>query len=319
MNTQVATSSTDNNSTILGCSSSGVDDTEVVIKVRACTFYQNMPETLNNSLSIKNDKDSSPLNRSLTGIIQSTGERVESFNDGDRVIVCHTDGVLSESKRVQVFQVVSLPREISFEEGAIAHHLPTVLIGIEKAKVKDKSVFINGAGSTGLLSTQVSRISGSKNIIVSDLYSKRLQNAKDLGADAVVDVSTEDVHRRIMAMTSNHGVDVSIDCVGNEESFSQCVNNLRRGGTLVVLQSHLMEVSINLQEWSERSLQLIMGKEQPFETPYLLARGLKLVCIGAIKLRPLLTHVFPAHRITEAINLVEGHPNLAVEVVLVQR
>lgn len=314
---QILSHDTDGESAIFTGPVPTVGDTEVLIKVRACALSRSEYAESDNSVSVDNPKRPAS-SRSFTGIIESIGDRVDSFAPGDRVIACHTEGGLSEYHSVSACHVIRLPMGISFEEGAIAPRMPTVLNGIEKVQVNGNSVFISGAGSTGLLSTQLARISGATNIIVADLHAKRLQSARDAGANTVINVSTEDPNRCLMDKTSGQGVDVCIDCAGNEKSFSQCAKNLRSGGTLVVLKTMPEPVVINMQEWSARSLQLVMGREQKSQTPFLLERGLKLVGIGAVRLRPLLSHVFPAHRLNEAHDLVAGHPNLAVEVVVVR-
>lgn len=292
-------------------------ETEVLIKVRACVLSRS--ESIDSENLASGDKTKSAvLSRSFTGVIESIGKRVDSLAPGDRVIVCHANGEFPEYYSVPACHVIRLPMGISFEEGAIAPRMPTVLNGIEKAQVKSRTVFISGAGSTGLLSTQIARISGATNIIVADLYVKRLQRARDVGADTVINVSTEDSYRILMDQTSGEGVDVCIDCAGNDKSFLQCEANLRSGGTLVVLKTMQDPIAINMQEWSARSLQLVMGQEQQPQTPFLLDQGLKLVGIRAVRLRPLLSHVFPVHRLNEALDLVTDHPDLAVEVAVVR-
>ncbi len=294
------------------------NDVEVLLKARACVlsrrgaaYVDGTPPTAANGRPVS-------LGRGFTGIIESAGGRVETLSPGDRVLACHTDGGFSEYHSVAAYHVVKLPAGISFEEGAIATLMPPVLNGMERAEVKGRSVFISGAGTTGLLSTQVARISGATAVIAADMHAKRLQRARDSGADAVINVTTEDAHRRVMDQTGGRGVDVCLECAGNETSFFQCAAMLRPGGKLVVLKPVANPVSIDMGEWSKRSLHLIMGREQPFETHYLVERGLKLVGIGAVRLRPLLTHVFPVHRIAEALELIDGHPNLAVEVALIR-
>ena len=314
---QILTQDTDGNPTVSSGPVPSCGDTEVLIKVRSCALSRRGNTTSDTPVSVANGRRV-PFSRSLTGIIESTGKNVETLAPGDRVIACHTDGGFSEFHSVPAYHVVALPMGISFEEGAIAPRMPTVLNGLERAQVKARSVFISGAGATGLLSTQIARISGATTVIAADLHVKRLRRARDTGADTVINVSTEDAHRRVMDQTGGQGVDVCLECAGNEASFAQCAANLRPGGVLVVLKAMPHPISIDIQAWSERSLQLVMGREQPFETPYLVERGLKLVGIGAVRLRPLLTHVFPVHRITEALDLVDGHPNLAVEVALVR-
>ncbi len=314
---QILTLDTDGNPSVSSGPVPSCGETEVLIKARACALSRRGGATSHKKISSGNGQ-CAPFSRSFTGIIESAGRQVDALASGDRVICCQTDGGFSEYHSVPAYDVVKLPLDISFEEGAIAPRMSTVLNALERAQVKSRSIFISGAGTTGLLSTQVARISGATTIIAADLHVKRLQRARDAGADILINVSTEDAHRRVMDQTGGQGVDVCLECAGNEASFSQCATNLRPGGTLVVLKAIPHPLAIDMQEWSERSLQLAMGREQPFETPYLVERGLKLVGIGAVKLRPLLTHVFPVHRITEALKLIDGHPNLSVEVALIR-
>lgn len=321
------------------------NDEDVLVKVRACVLSRrgianegagpapaaygpssdaNGPAPAGNGPSSDANGALGAISRSFTGIVESIGRRVDSLGwrmdqlgRGDRVVVCHAESGFSEYRSVPANQVVKLPQGVSYEEGAIAGLMPTVLKGMERAGVKGRTVFVSGAGTTGLLATQVASISDAAVVIASDLHAKRLQRAADTGADTLINASTEDVYRRVMDRTGGQGVDVCLECAGNQTSFAQCAAVLRPGGKLVVLKADTHSVSIDMGEWSERSLQLIMGREQPFETPHLVDRGLKLVGIGAVRLRPLLTHVFPAHRAAEALELIDSHPDLAVEVALI--
>ena len=300
------------------------NDEDVLVKVRACLLSRRGNADGGAGPPSSANGTHGAISRSFTGVIESTGRLVDSLGRGvdslgrgDRVVACHVDGGFSEYRSVPAHQVVKFPQGVSFEEGAIAGLMPTVLKGMERAEVKGRTVFVSGVGTTGLLGTQVASISGAEAVIASDLHAKRLQRAADTGADTLINASTEDVRRRVMERTGGQGVDVCLECVGSGASFAQCAAVLRPGGKLVVLKADSHSVSIDMQEWSERSLQLIMGREQPFETPHLVDRGLKLVGIGAVRLRPLLTHVFPAHRAAEALELIDGHPDLAVEVALI--
>ncbi|MCY3711995.1 MAG: zinc-binding dehydrogenase [Gemmatimonadetes bacterium] len=300
------------------------NDEDVLVKVRACVLSRRGNADGGAGPSSAANGALGAISRSFTGVIESIGRLVDSpgrhmdsLGRGDRVVVCHAEGGFSEYRSVPANQVVKLPQGVSYEEGAIAGLMPTILKGMERAGAKGRTVFVSGAGTTGLLGTQVASISDAAAVITSDLHAKRLQRAADTGADTLINASTEDVYRRVMDRTGGQGVDVCLECAGNQTSFAQCAAVLRPGGKLVVLKADAHSVSIDLGEWSERSLQLIMGREQPFETPHLVDRGLKLVGIGAVRLRPLLTHVFPAHRAAEALELIDGHPDLAVEVALI--
>ncbi len=335
---QTMTLDAEDNPEVSGGPVPACNDGEVLVKVRACVLSRrgNADGGAGSKSADAGSKSADAgvlgaISHSFTGVIESTGRlvdssgrrvdssgrRVNALSPGDRVVACHTEGGISEYRGVPAHHVIKLPQGVSYEEGAIAGLMPTILKGIERAEVKGRTVFVSGAGTTGLLGTQVAAISGASAVIVSDLHAKRLQRAADTGADTLINASTEDVQRRVLDRTGGQGVDVCLECAGNGTSFAQCAAVLRPCGKLVVLKADPHSVSIDIRDWSERSLQLIMGREQPIETPSLVDRGLKLVGIGAVRLRPLLTHVFPVHRAAEALELIEGHPDLAVEVALI--
>ena len=290
---------------------------EVLIQIRACVLTRRDMDLYTGVQSRQNGL-SGRLGQGLTGIVGYRGSKVTSLTPGDRVLVCRTDVGFAEYHSLPAHQVVALPDGISFEEGAIALRLSSVIYGIEQAQVEDKTVFISGAGATGLLCAQVARLSGASNIIISDLHALRLRRAIDLAADTGINASTEDVNRRILDETGGQGVEVSIECTSEEVSFRQCEACLRPHGMLVMLGTMRGPLTIDMHDWADRSLRLTMGREQTKDTRLLVERGLKLVEIGAVRLRPLLTHVFPLHRAREAFDLIHRDPNRTVKVALTQ-
>src|SRR5262249_59219292 len=78
----------------------------------------------------------------------------------------------------------------------------------------DSTVLIQGPGQQGLSQTVICRQAGAALVIVTGRTkdAARLQVAKELGADHVIDVDKEDPLARIMEITGGHGVDVALDC-----------------------------------------------------------------------------------------------------------
>jgi|GEM_PF-1477209 L-iditol 2-dehydrogenase len=290
---------------------------EVLVQIRACVLSHRDLD-----LYAGNQTGQAGLSRrlgqGLTGIVASTGSKVDAVAPGDRVLVCRMDVGFTEYLSVPAHQVVVLPADISYEEGAIALRLSSVLYGLEQAQVEHKTIFISGAGSTGLLCAQVARLFGVSKIIMSDLHALRLRRAMDLAADTGINASTEDVNWRILDETGGQGVEVSIECASTELSFRQCEACLRPYGMLIMLGAMQQPMTIDMDDWSARSLRLAMGREQPQDTRPFVERGLRLVESGAVRLRPLLTHVFPIHRAKEAFDLIQEDPNRSVKVALTQ-
>jgi threonine dehydrogenase-like Zn-dependent dehydrogenase len=78
----------------------------------------------------------------------------------------------------------------------------------------DSTVLIQGPGQQGLSQTVVCKQAGASLVIVTGTSkdSARMEVAKDLGADHVIDVRTGDPFEKIMELTNGKGVDVVLDC-----------------------------------------------------------------------------------------------------------
>jgi alcohol dehydrogenase, propanol-preferring len=92
-------------------------------------------------------------------------------------------------------------------------------------------VAISGVGGLGHLAIQYAKIFGGT-VAAVDVTDEKLQLAKDLGADIVIDARTEDP----AAVLQEHGgADVAIGLAVDDKSFAAAYAGLRRGGRLVLV------------------------------------------------------------------------------------
>ena len=103
----------------------------------------------------------------------------------------------------------------------------------------DSTVLIQGPGQQGLSQTVICRQAGASLIIVTGTSrdGKRMEVAKALGADFVIDVDKEDPLTRIKEITAGKGVDVVLDCTagaGTKPVLLGVEALKRRAGTMVV-------------------------------------------------------------------------------------
>ena len=101
------------------------------------------------------------------------------------------------------------------------------------------TVLIQGPGQQGLSQIVACKQAGADLIIVTGTTKdqKRMELAKVLGADFVIDVQKEDPLARIMEITGGKGVDVALDCTAGAGTFAihLGVDALKRkGGTLLI-------------------------------------------------------------------------------------
>jgi alcohol dehydrogenase len=110
------------------------------------------------------------------------------------------------------------------------------LLEIPKLR-KNEHVVILGPGQRGILAVLAARHAGAKSITISGLPqdARRLALAKELGADAIVDVSKEDIVERVRHVTGGEMADVVLDMsAGSTEPVLQALDLARRGGRIVL-------------------------------------------------------------------------------------
>ncbi|HEX3792571.1 MAG TPA: alcohol dehydrogenase catalytic domain-containing protein [Pseudonocardiaceae bacterium] len=103
----------------------------------------------------------------------------------------------------------------------------------------NSTVLIQGPGQQGLSQTVACKQAGASLVIVTGTSrdGARLELAKTLGADCVIDVQTEDPLARIMEVTGGKGVDVVLDCTAGAGTTPVLLGIdalKRRAGTLLI-------------------------------------------------------------------------------------
>ena len=110
----------------------------------------------------------------------------------------------------------------------------------------NSTVLIQGPGQQGLSQTVICKQAGASLIIVTGTPKDgaRMEVAKALGADHVIDVQNEDPLARIMEITGGKGVDVSLDCTAGAGTIPILlgVEALKRKGGTIVVQGEMAEV-----------------------------------------------------------------------------
>ncbi|HXQ52150.1 MAG TPA: zinc-binding dehydrogenase [Stellaceae bacterium] len=109
----------------------------------------------------------------------------------------------------------------------------------------NSTVLIQGPGQQGLSQTVICKQAGASLIIVTGTSKDgaRLEVAKALGADHVIDVQKEDPLARIMEITGGKGVDVSLDCTAGAGTIPILlgVEALKRKAGIIVVQGEMAD------------------------------------------------------------------------------
>jgi threonine dehydrogenase-like Zn-dependent dehydrogenase len=129
--------------------------------------------------------------------------------------------------------------------------LPTAVHAIERAEIQlGDNVVVQGTGPVGLNTLILAQLQGAGQVIAVGAPALRLEMARGLGADAVVDISELDpVARvqRVRELTGGRGADVTIEATGNPAAVREGMLMTRDAGRLVVVGQYtdLGETSFN--------------------------------------------------------------------------
>lgn len=167
------------------------------------------------------------------------------------------------------------------------------------------AVVVFAQGPIGLCATAGAKLSGASLIIAVDRVAKRLEMARSMGADVVINPDQQDVVGEIRRLTGG-GADVAIEALGQQSTFEGALRCLRPGGTLSSLGVYSGHLQVPLDAFAaglgDHTVVTTLcpgGKER-------MRRLMNVVSAGRFSPRPLITHTFGLDQIEQAYELF-GH------------
>ncbi len=145
----------------------------------------------------------------------------------------HVDGAFAEYVRVPAKVLVKLRDTTSYDFGAAADPVASAYRTVKRMPLTSKdTVMVLGPGPIGLYATQLLKLRGARKIIVlgADCDRDRLELAKTLGADDVINNSIEDPIERIREITDGEMLDFVHDCAGAVPLVEIAMNSLKKTG-----------------------------------------------------------------------------------------
>lgn len=221
------------------------------------------------------------------------------------------DGGAAEYCVVPGRMVYQVPAEMPFELASLTEPLACVLNGTKRACVHPgESVLVIGAGPIGLLYLMLFKAAGAEPLIVSEPSPSRAARAQELGADVIVDPTTEDVAEVARRVTGGLGVEVAVDSVGS--LLVDAVGAVRKGGRVLVF-------GLNDRAHAALSPADLAYREVSVQGVYI-ARGtfplaLRLLETNTLRFDRLITHQVPLEEFDRAVELLRSGEAVKVLVV----
>lgn len=153
---------------------------------------------------------------------------------------------MSEFAVMPSYMVHQLPEGLTTEQGALVEPIAVGLRAARRAGFKEgQSAVVFGGGPIGAVTVQCLKAMGAGQIIVAEVSQARKEKALQIGADAVIDPTEEDVAARVKEMTDGEGAEHSFDAAGIQETLNTALHATRKGGNVTIISIWEGPVQIN--------------------------------------------------------------------------
>jgi threonine 3-dehydrogenase len=215
------------------------------------------------------------------------------------------DGVFAEYAVVPINNAWVLDKKIPKDFASVMEPLGNAIHTVLSGEIAGNTILITGCGPIGLMSIAVARLCGGTKIIATEVNEYRIQLAKKLGADLVLNPEKVDVVKTVMTETDNLGADVVLELSGNRKAIKEGLEALRPGGRYSILGIPDRSVEINLERniiFKYATLHGINGRLM-FSTWY---KSSRFLSSGRLDLNPIITHRFRLEEFEKGMELMES-------------
>ena len=171
----------------------------------------------------------------LMGTLPGGGKRLHR---GDQDLhLFYSQGSFAEYVVVHERTAVKVPKDAPLDVLCLLSCRTTTGVGsvINRAGLRaGESIVVYGCGGVGLSAIMGAKLAGAGKIMAVDLLDRKLDLAKELGADYVINASRDNPQQRVIEITGG-GADYSIESIGNVNIMAQAFGSIHSAGTCVLV------------------------------------------------------------------------------------
>ncbi|MGQ9514483.1 MAG: zinc-binding dehydrogenase [Thermoproteota archaeon] len=209
-----------------------------------------------------------------------------------------------------------IPNNVSYVEACFTEPLACCINGIKRCNIQvGDDVVIVGSGPIGLMHLQLAKHLGAR-VISCDIIDERLEKAKSLGADELINPSKEDPIERTKELTEGRGANAVIVAVGGQKPIEQGIGMAGTCGTINIFAGTYPATTIPLDPNLIHYKQLFVTGSHDY-TPNDFTAALKLIANRTIQVKPLVSHILPLEKTKEGYDMVVGQKGLKVIIEIV--
>ena len=279
------------------------------------------------------------IGHEMVGRIVEVGNDVKTLKVGDRVIidqvascghcypcskgrpnVCdnlkvrgvHIDGGYREYIAVPSDACYILPDSICDQDAVMIEPTTIAINSCARAGlVPEDSLLIMGAGALGTAILKIAKLTCS-NIIVADINSAKLAEAKAIGAKHVINVAEEDLEAKVREYTHGRGTTVSIDAVCIKTSLLSLLKCTGNAGRVITMGFSVDPCDMNQFLVTSKELEIRGSRLQN----RMFGKAISLIEEGKIDLTGSCSHTFKLTEAQKAFDFVDSHDPSIRKIVL---
>ncbi len=127
---------------------------------------------------------------------------------------------------------------------------------VSRAQVTDIDVvLVIGCGMVGM-GAVVRSVQRGATVVAADIDDEKLALARQMGASYTINTLSEDVHARLLEMTSGFGPDVVIEAVGSSPTYQMAVDEVAFTGRVICIGYAKTEVSFQTKYFVQKELDI---------------------------------------------------------------
>lgn len=163
-----------------------------------------------------------------------------------------------------------------------------------------EDVLITGAGPIGIIAAGICRHVGARHVVITDVNDYRLDLARKMGADQVINVTRDSIARRVEQL-GIEGFDIGLEMSGHPRAFNDLLQHMYHGGKVALLGLLPKGTGVDWDEVIFKGLELhgIYGRRM-YETWYKMTQ----MVLTGFPLELALTHHIPIDRFEDGFQLM---------------
>lgn len=280
------------------------------------------------------------IGHELAGIIESVPEdNPKGFKVGDKVIVdpylycghcypckigrtncctslhvlgVHVDGGMAEYFCHPADMLVKMPDDMSWTDAAMAEPLTISLHGIHRGGLKaGEYCAIIGAGPIGLLAGMIAEAYGAHAILL-DLVQERLDFAKELGIEYIINSGKEDPEARIREITGGEMAHQVMECSGANAAIRSSLDYVSHAGRITLTGWPKTETPLPTDAITRKEIDIRGARTSAGE----FEEVIELIYTKKVDIAKILTKTISIDEAPEVIRDIEKNPGNYMKVVV---